>query len=240
MTQSSASPLSVHDGAAPNAANGPARLPATALGVPAPHLLLVSSPQHPHSEKLRSLRTELLLRCDDNNRASVIAVVSSGHGEGRSQLAAELAIGFAQLGRPTLLLDADLRHPRQHQLFGVDNERGLSQLLAHEQVPTRHPVSGLPQLALYTAGVGMPHPTELLSSSRFDQAMSGWRLEHDFIVVDTSPLSRYADALAVANLARRALVLSRADHTPLRATAELLRQLASTRAQILGAVINHF
>src|ERR1700723_1038122 len=97
------------------------------------------------SEKIRALRTDLMLLNDSAQRGNVFALVSPGRGEGRSQLCAELAISFAQLGRRTLLLDADLRHPRQHVLFTADNQWGLAQALSLGEAPYLHGVDGLPE-----------------------------------------------------------------------------------------------
>jgi receptor protein-tyrosine kinase len=95
-------------------------------GRPAPQLIMAHSPDDPRAEELRALRTELLLRrAPEDDRADVIALVSPCSGEGRSLLAAELAISYAQLGRSTLLIDADLRCPQQHALFAVDDRLGL-------------------------------------------------------------------------------------------------------------------
>lgn len=210
------------------------------LATPAPCLVLAHSPFHPRSEQIRMLRTELLLRHEATDRANVIAVLSPCAGEGRSQLAADLAIAFAQLERPTLLVDADLRHPQQHVLFGADNTRGLADALRRDEVPQAQPVAGLPSLRLLTAGAPPPNPLELLSDRAFEALAARWREQYAYVVIDTPPVSRYADGVAVATIIGRILSLSRARHTPYRDTRNMLRRLAATQSRILGAVINHF
>jgi len=200
----------------------------------------VHQPHAPRSEQMRALRTELMMRRERTDSAEIVTLLSPGCGEGRSQLAAELAITFAQLGRPTLLLDADMRHPRQHLLFDVDNRHGLSQLLAEGQAPRLYPVSGMPHLRLHTAGSPPSNPVELLSGTAFEEALARYRQDYDFIIIDTPPLDTYADALAVISLTRHGLVLTRAQHTRYRDTRQMLRRLTAARAQILGSVINHF
>lgn len=245
MSQTMETPMTFDELLAPD--DGPASIdPGHALvgGMAHPDLSLTPA-HHPHaarSEQLRALRTELMMRRDntDDERAQVVTLLSSGCGEGRSQMAAELAITFAQLGRPTLLLDADMRHPRQHLLFGMDNHHGLSQMLASGRPPRLYPVSGMPHLLLHTAGAPPSNPVELLSGSAYEQAFRRYRQDYDFIIIDTPPLDTYADALAVVNLARRGLVLTRAQRTRYRDTKQMLRRLAATRAEILGSVINHF
>ncbi len=207
---------------------------------PSDQLLLAHDPYDPHCEKVRALRTELLLRHDAVGRANIVTLLSSSAGEGCSQLCAELAIAFAQLGQPTLLVDADLRHPRQHVLFNADNQQGLSQAIARGDTPYLHPVDGLQHLSLLSAGPSPHNPLELLSDSRFERLIDDWRRNFEFVVIDTAPVNQYADGLAVATLVGRVLLVSRAEHTPYKDTREMLRRLAATQAQILGAVINHF
>ncbi len=211
-----------------------------APGVPGDSLVLAHSPYHPRSEQIRMLRTELLLRHEANDSANVIAVLSPCAAEGRSQLAAELAIAFSQLGRPTLLVDADLRHPQQHVLFSADNTRGLAHAIAREEVPRFQTIRNLPSLSLLTAGAPPANPLELLSDRCFESMADDWRQHFQFVVLDTPPVSQYADGLAIATIVGRVLSLSRARHTPYRDTRDMLRRLGATQSRILGAVINHF
>jgi protein-tyrosine kinase len=208
--------------------------------VPSQKLILAHDPDNPRSERLRALRTELLLLHEMGRGANMVAVLSPGSGEGRSQLCGELAISFAQLGRRTLLVDADMRKPQQHVLFGSLNQHGLSQAIAHNEKPYYHPVAGLPFLHLLTAGPIPPNPLELLSAGRFSNLLTEWRNSYEFIVLDTPPVAQCADGLAVATMAARALVLSRAQHTTYKSTRALLRRLATTQSRLLGAVINNF
>jgi protein-tyrosine kinase len=207
---------------------------------PGAQLILAHDADNPRSEKIRALRTELLLLSEASSHANTIALLSACAGEGRSQLAAELAISFSQLGRRTLLVDADLRQPKQHILFGSTNENGLGEAIARNQKAWFHPVSGLPQLSLLTAGAIPPNPLELLSDGRFSRILQDWRKAFEFVILDTPPIKDYADGLAIATLAGRVIVLSRGQHSSYIETRELLRRLASTQSQILGAVINHF
>jgi receptor protein-tyrosine kinase len=207
---------------------------------PSPRLILAHDPENPRSERMRALRTELLLLHEGGRGANVVPVLSASAGEGRSQLCGELAISFAQLGRRTLLVDADLRRPQQHILFGSSNEHGLSQAVAHNEKPYFHPVAGLPQMHLLTAGPIPPNPLELLSDGRFANLLAEWRNAYEFVVLDTPPVSRCADGLAVATMAARVLVVSRAQHTSYKSTREMLRRLTTTQSRILGAVLNHF
>lgn len=205
-------------------------------------LLVAHDPFNTRSEAIRALRTELLLRheADNASGANSFAVVSPCAGEGRSLLAAELAISFAQLGQSTLLVDADLRRSRLHRLFDVDNDRGLAQAIVADGVSCVHPVHNLPQMALLTSGKASPSPLELLSDRRYAELVASWRRRYTHIVIDTPPAAQFSDALASAALCGRVLMLSRAKHTPYRETREMLRRLSATQSRILGAVISHF
>ena len=203
-------------------------------------LLFAHDPYNPRSETMRALRTELLLRCQADSKGIVIAVLSPSSGEGRSLLAAELAIAFAQLGRRTLLVDADMRNPKQHTLFDSDNFEGLSQAIATGDHPFTHRVTGLPQMSLLTAGPIPPNPLELLSDGRFEKLERKWRDTYDFIIIDTPPVAQCADGLAVATIAGRVLLVNRAQHTSYKEAREMLRRLETTQALVLGAVISHF
>jgi protein-tyrosine kinase len=204
---------------------------------PGRQLILAHDADNPRSEKIRALRTELLLLSEASSGANTIALLSACAGEGRSQLAAELAISFSQLGRRTLLVDADLRQPKQHILFGSTNENGLAEAISRNQKAWFHPVNGLPQLSLLTSGSTPPNPLELLSDGRFSRILQDWRKAFEFVILDTPPVKDYADGLAIATLAGRVIVLGRGQHTSFSETRELLRRLASTQSQILGAVM---
>jgi protein-tyrosine kinase len=218
-----------------------ATVPPSIYVKPSKELLLACNADHPHCERLRALRTELQLLLGEGGRAaSVVAVLSPTAGEGRSQLAAELAVAFGQLGRRTLLIEADLRKPRQHLLFGAPNALGLAQCLALGGTPQLLRVEGLPQLSLLPAGTVPPNPLELLSDGRFERLLSDWRRVFDVLVIDTPPVTQFSDGLAVASFAQDVLLLSRANSTTHRDMKDTLRRLATTNARILGAVINNF
>lgn len=207
---------------------------------PDERLIMAHDPCDPRCERIRALRTELLLRREAPDRGDIVALLSPCAGEGRSLLAAELAIGFAQTGHPTLLVDADLRRPQQHQLFGASNRYGLAQAIAHGDEPQVQTVHGLPRMGLLTAGELPGDPLELLSSRRFAALIDRWRREYEFVVLDTAPVGRFSDGLAVARLVGRVLALSRAQHTPRQDMDDMLSRLSATRSRILGAVVSHF
>jgi len=210
--------------------------PAAAVGVASQSMLFVRDPFHPVSEQVRGLRTELLRRQPDklHNR---IAIVSANKGDGRSRLAAALAMACAQMDQATLLVDADLRMPTQHELFGLPRGPGLADTLERGVAPQVMGVQGLPKLAVLTAGKLVNNPLELLCSRPFADLLDSWRRSYRHVIVDTAAAERGADATAVASAAGGVLVLSRLDHSGLPACAELLKRLRGAQVSMLGSVV---
>lgn len=207
---------------------------------PSPGITLIRDPDHRHSETIRSLRTELLLRCRSRRHGSMIALVSPCRREGRSHLAAELAISFAQLGRRTLLIDSDLRRPSQHRLFGSINETGLVQALANGGPHYFHGIRGLPKMALMTSGELPRNPLELLSCGAFEHRLREWRDNFEFVILDTPPTTEFSDSMVIAATARNVLILGRSRMTRFDQLNEVCRHLSATNSRVLGAVINRF
>jgi protein-tyrosine kinase len=210
------------------------------IGRPSPELAFMHSAQHPYGERIRSLRTELLLLKETDRQAGCFAVLSPCRGEGRSHLAAELAIAFSQLNRRTLLVDADLRNPSQHLLFGIESQWGLAQSLTFGQPSQVFGVQGLPYLSVIPAMPPAPNPSELLSAGGLKQLIRRWRFTYDFIILDTPPMSRYPDALNVASTCHNVMMIGRARFTPYRDMRAALHRLSNTPSRVLGAVIGNF
>src|SRR6266849_1177170 len=128
-------------------------------------LVVAYEPFHPRAEELRALRTQLLIRWSNAEaRHRLLAIVSPGSGEGRSYVAANLAVVFSQLGERTLVIDADLRSPRQHRIFDVPDRVGLSAVLSgRADASAVVPVPEFGTLWLLPAGGCPPNPQELLS-----------------------------------------------------------------------------
>jgi protein-tyrosine kinase len=197
-------------------------------------------PFHPRAEEMRALRTQLLIRWSNAQvRHRMLAVVSPGSGEGRSYVAANLAVAFSQLGERTLLIDADLRAPRQHRIFDIPDRIGLSAVLSGRA--DRNAVVAVPQfgtLSLLPAGACPPNPQELLLRPALAALLGELRNEFDVILFDTPPASLYADAQSLAFRAGSAIVLARKDHTSIAETASTIRALSDTGTRVVGTVFN--
>lgn len=207
-----------------------------------PELVAAYQPFSRQVEALRALRSQLMLRWfngDPHRRA--ISIVSPGRNEGRSYLAANLAVVFSQLGERTLLVDADLRNPRQHEMFGLANRTGLSQMImgradesAIERVPAFMDVSVL------TAGSIPPNPQELLSRSSFSMLLASLGGRYDVIILDTPAAEDGADAQAIAVRTGAALLVARKDTTFIGDLQDLSDSLHHATAAVVGTVVSVF
>ncbi|GAB4554230.1 MAG: chain length determinant protein tyrosine kinase EpsG [Rhizobacter sp.] len=190
-------------------------------------------------ERLRSLRSQLQLRCFKEGASRIaMAVVGTCRGEGRSLLAANLAVTFAQAKERTLLIDGDLRNPRQNQLFKVENQTGLSNLLTgrmQEQVIKLIP--GIPGLAVLPSGPIPPNPEELLGRSSFDRILDQSMSAFDVVIIDTPAMTEGADVTLLARFAGAALVVARNNMTRMAEFRELVDQMQESGVKVVGSVL---
>jgi len=199
-------------------------------------------PFSPAVEQLRGLRSQLMLRelnPDSPNRS--LAVISPDSGEGRSHLAANLAVVFSQLGENVLLIDADLRKPRQHELFCLGNQPGLSAVLSG-RVPVTDAicsVSSLLGLSVLPAGAVPPNPQELLARPAFESVLTYSRNKYDIAIIDT-PAGNTADATMTASRAGAALVIVRKNFTFARRLQELSSSLRRVGTVVVGMAVTDF
>jgi len=193
-------------------------------------------------ESLRGLRSQLVLRwfdLDPENRA--LAIVSAERREGRSFIAANLAVLFAQLGERTLLIDADLRQPRQHTIFGIDGRVGLSTLLSERAgSDSIQAIPDLPNLSVLPAGALPPNPAELLGRPLFGQLLLQLRKRFDVILLDSSASAETSDAHVVAVRAGAALIVARRNAARSWRVQGVSAKVAEARAVIVGAVLNTY
>jgi chain length determinant protein tyrosine kinase EpsG len=207
-----------------------------------PHLIAAYKPFSPAVEHLRGLRSQLMLRWfEPDTDRNVLAIVSPGRGEGRSFIAANLAIVFSQLGKSTLLIDANLRAPRQQEFFKVNTGGGLSSYLAGRAgLESIVRIPSLPGLSVLSAGAVPPNPQELIGRPVFADLLQSVACEFDVVIVDTPSASEYAEAQIIATEASAALIVLRKNHTSLSRTMELARRFQQIGAAVVGSVLNDF
>ena len=205
-------------------------------------LIAAWDPFHPVVEELRGLRTQLLIRwLNPQAGRRTLAITSPNAREGRSFVAANLAVVFSQLGMRTLLIDADFRAPRQQAIFNISDRFGLSSALSgRSDLTAAAPVSGLAGLAVLPAGPLPPNPLELLSRAGFAALLSKAQSEYDLVLIDTPPVNEYADAQSIVYRVGDALLMSRKDQTRMAETERAVRELADAGARIVGTLMNAY
>jgi protein-tyrosine kinase len=205
-------------------------------------LIAAWDPFHPVVEELRAVRTQLLIRWYNPEAGRrILAITSPNAREGRSFVAANLAVVFSQLGQRTLLIDADFRAPRQQSIFNIADRFGLSSALSgRSDLSAAAPVSGLTGLSVMPSGPVPPNPLELLSRGTFAALLGKAQSEYDVILIDTPPVTEYADAQAITYRASDALLVSRKDQTRMDATERAVRELSDASARIVGTLMNAF
>ena len=205
-------------------------------------LVAAYAPFTPQVEALRALRSQLMLRWFDTDPAHrALAIVSAERDEGRSFIAANLAVVFSQLGERTLLIDADMRDPSQHRLFGIDNRAGLSAILsgrAGEEVIRRVP--SLLDLSVLPAGAAPPNPSELLARPLFRQLLQGLRKEYGIILLDTPAAGETPDALAASMCAGAALIVVRRNAARVWRVRGVADSAAQGSTTLVGTVLNDY
>ena len=191
------------------------------------------------AESIRSIRTNVLFSSAEEG-AHIVVITSAGPGEGKSVVSSNLAVSLAQAGQRVLLIDADMRRPRVHEIFDLPQEPGLSNLLVGDCKPSEavrkwKTVQGL---CVLSAGMIPPNPAELLGSKRFEEYVSTLGEHFDWVLVDSPPVLAVSDAAVVANGASGVVFVVGADQTSRQAAREAIHQLQSAHARVIGAVLN--
>lgn len=207
-----------------------------------PELVSLNQPFSHQAEAFRAIRSQVMMRVfADATPRRALAVVSPNTRDGKTFFAANLAVALAQLGGRTLLVDADLRGPRQHAVFGMENTAGLSSILsgrAENQVIQAVP--GVPSLFLLPVGITPPNPLELVERPAFGLLMRELTSKFDHVIVDTPAAIYGADAFVVAARCGAALVIARKNASRLGALQDLVATLSESPAKIGGVILNEY
>jgi receptor protein-tyrosine kinase len=203
-------------------------------------LVVAREPGSRFAEAMRALHGQLVSRWfGDTPAERALVVCSPDQGDGRSFVCANLAVAFAQLGHETLLIDADLRAPRQHEIFRIRDRMGLSAMLAGRAGMSEvRRIGDLPRLSLLPAGAVPPDPHDLLARGAFDGLLAELAGHYDAILIDTPAARHAADMLPLASAAGAALLLARRDHTRAPELSQLSGELGAAGVTVLGATLN--
>jgi len=201
-------------------------------------LFLIHQPKSTAAEAMRLLRVNLEFT-NAPRQLSTLAIASPGPDEGKSTVTANLGVALAQTGLRTVIIDADLRRPSQHDIFGIDNDRGLSTLLASMD-PDWHEAAmalSIKNLVLIPGGPIPPNPSELLSLDRFSQILQGVSEWADIVLIDSSPVLATSEALIISTRAEGTLLVARARQTRHDSVRQASSSLRHAHVHLAGAVL---
>lgn len=203
-------------------------------------LVVAANPFGAQAEVFRDIRSQIMLgpfSGEEGRRA--LALISPDVGDGKSFFASNLAISFSQLGGRTLLVDADMRTPRQHEIFGVEAEDGLSTILAGRSTDRAIlAVPDLPNLYLLPVGIVPPNPLELVQRPAFTLLLHELLAKFDFVLVDTPACVHGSDSRVIASKCGSALAIARRGRTRTRAMEELVQNFRKGPSTLAGVVFN--
>jgi protein-tyrosine kinase len=205
-------------------------------------LVMAFNPFSEGAEVFRNLRSDILgtVFAPGSPKRS-LAIVSPEKGDGKSFFAANIAIAFSQLGGRTLLVDADMRAPRQHRLFGVKEPHGLSSVLSGRMSEPVFslPLEWLPNLYVLPVGITPPNPPELLQRGGLAMLLAELQLKFDFVIVDTPAASYGADAKVIASKCGSSLIVANKNRTQMKALEGFADGLRRSGASVMGVILNN-
>jgi len=203
---------------------------------------VVNDPQNVIAENYKTIRTAVLLSSADMPPQNIL-ITSMGPEEGKTVTSTNLAITIAQSEYSVLLVDSDLRKPRVHKIFGLDNSKGLSTYLAGASSVVNICNGPIPNLKILPAGPLPPNPSELLASHKMEQLMKALREKFHIIIWDSPPLMTVTDSFILSKILDGTIIVTRAGKTTYEIVRRGLKGLEGRRegdkgAHVLGIIIN--
>jgi protein-tyrosine kinase len=207
-----------------------------------PELVGLNQPFSMQAEAIREIRSQLMMRVFRSTRPSpALAVVSPSSGDGKTFFSANLAVAMAQVGGRTLIIDADLRGPRLHEVFNVANTTGLSSVLAgHVDSSVIQQVPDAANLFIMPVGVTPPNPLELIERPAFRVLLLELTSNFDHVIVDTPAAVYGVDAHVIASRCGAALVLARKNESRVGLLQRFVGTLSDSTARIAGVIMNDY
>lgn len=194
----------------------------------------------PISEAYRRLRINVIYANPDK-KYKVVMVTSATKGEGKSTVAANLAVTFSEAEKSVLIIDLDLRRPTQHKIFGENKEPGLTDSLFETvKISDITKTTIAPNVDLITVGKKTPEPASVLDSKRLKQFIDKLSERYDHIILDTAPYGIISDSASLLRLVDGIVVVSRFNVTTKRELSFTLQGLQHLNADVLGIVLNAF
>lgn len=202
-------------------------------------LVVGTNPSSVVSEQFRSIRTNIMY-AGVQKEITAVLFTSDTPVAGKSTVAANMAVAYAQAGKKTLLLDADLRRPTGHHTFEVSNRVGLSTAIVNE-IPVSQVISktNFDHLDLLTSGPVPPNPAELLSAAKFDAIMIHLKTQYDMVIIDSPPILSVTDAQLLSKNADGVVLVTNVEKNNRDRLNEAIELLGKSKANIIGIVLNH-
>lgn len=206
----------------------------------ASELITITEPRSPISEAYRTLRTNLDFAGLDQ-ALKTLAVTSAGVGEGKSTTLANLAVVSAQAGRTVIVVDADLRRPTLHEIFGLSNQVGLTTVMMDEAALASPPLqpTGVEGLSILTSGPLPPNPADLLGSRRMAEVIAALAQRADQVLFDTPPVVAVTDAAVLATKVDGVLLVISAGKTRREYARSAVQRLQQVGARLVGTVVTN-
>lgn len=199
--------------------------------------LLTASSTFAVKEAYNSIRTNLLFT-QQGEKCPIFVITSPTANNGKTINSANLAINFAQMGKKTLVIDADMRNPSLHKLFSLSSRNGLSEILAGLTDNITVTKTDIENLSVLTSGKIPPNPTELLSSPRMDKLLDFVKEHYDCVFIDTPPINIVTDATVFAQKATGYILIVKTDTTNIPELKTTVSTLQGINASILGFILN--
>ena len=202
------------------------------------NLITLSQPRSAASEAYRSLRTNLMFSSVESPIQTLL-VTSSARDDQKSVTLANLAVTFAQGGNRTVLVDADLRQPKQHEIWNLANSRGLSSMMVDDSSVSDPPLqaTAVDNLQIICAGELPPNPADLLGGQRMNEIIAALKQRADYVLFDSPPVLAATDAALLGIKLDGALLAIRAGETRRDHTAQARQALQRVHVRVVGAVL---
>ena len=203
-------------------------------------LVTLSDPRSPVAEAYRTLRTNIEFSSLDRSLHTLL-VTSPSPNEGKSTTLANLAVTMAQAEKKTILVDADLRRPSLHTLFGVGNEAGLTTMFVDSKSMQEPPLKdvGVPNLLLLPSGPLPPNPAELLGSKRMDSVLAALKERADMVLFDAPPVIAVTDAVVLGTRLDGVLLVIGAGQTKREHARRARELLEKVKVRVIGVALNN-